>query len=405
MPTWKEGAIRYMSWPVCLAWAGLLFSIPTSNVTLFILLAFCLITFSFQGIKGSWPIILLLVFYLLHVPGLLYSENLSNGWFVLEKKVTLLILPLLLFPAWQLVPQEERSRTVLRLGAITIGSSVVFLVWACINKFINHSELAFHRDYFASIPYVFYSIYFSIGSLLFLNAMYEKWERPRERFTGSLCIVLYSLALLVLIASKTGIIAYVAAVGYFLFVKVHSRKFFLLSAAGVVVALLLMLAVYPDTLNRFTELTNNLSVLQSDKLENYQQFTGLNLRLYFWKISISQLWQDGSMIGGIGTGDAQDYLDMTYKVHGLDQYGYLQFDAHNQWVMTLLQIGLIGVAFLMATFVSGFRFAIRAGDLNFRFFLWVILCFSFSESLLEANKGVVLFALLFAILCPKEAKS
>jgi O-antigen ligase len=404
MPMWKEKATNYFSWPVCLAWAGLLFSIAASNATLFVLLIFCLLSFSFSGtiaaIRGSLPVKLILLFYILHLPGLLYSENLANGWFVLEKKVTLLLLPLLLFPAWQSVPHAVRSSTGLRLGAITIGSSMVFLIWGFIEKFVNHSELAFHRDHFASIPYVFYSIYFAIGSLIFLGAMYVRWKSQRMRLIGSLSVVLYSLALLVVISSKTGILAYVVGIGYFLFVKVQSRKFFYLSAAGVVVSLLLMLAIYPETLNRFTELTSNLSVLQKDKLVGYEEFTGLNLRLFFWKISIGQLWLDGNMVAGVGTGDAQDYLDMTYKIHHLDQYGYLQYDAHNQWVMTLLQLGLTGVACLAATFIAGFRAAQKAGDINFRFFLWIILCFSFSESLMEANKGVVLFALLFAILCP-----
>jgi O-antigen ligase len=158
----------YFIWPVCGAYAGMLFSITISNITLAILLAFCLATFSFSAmvnsIKGSRPIQLLLLFFLLHIPGLLYSQNLDNGWFVLEKKATLLLLPLFLFPSWQSLPVAERTRTRLYLGIITIGSSLVFLVLGLVNKFINDSVIAFHRDYFASIPYVFYSIYFSIGA-------------------------------------------------------------------------------------------------------------------------------------------------------------------------------------------------------------------------------------------------
>src|SRR5204863_7849960 len=121
-------------------------------------------------------------------------------------------------------------------------------------------EIAFHRDYFASIPYVFYSIYFAIGSLLFLNAMYEQWKGPRARMFGSLVIVFYSLAVLIIVSSKTGILAYAAGVAYFLFAKLRSRKIFFISVAGLVTSLLLMLAVYPETLNRFTELSSNLAV-------------------------------------------------------------------------------------------------------------------------------------------------
>ncbi len=409
MPSWRDSVSRSISWAACVAYAGLFFSIPVSNITLFILLACCLLTLNFsivaESIKSSLPIQLLIAFYLLHTVGLLYSQNMDNGLFVLEKKMTLLVFPLLLFPAWQNLASDKRSTLPFRIGVITIGSSIVFLVLATINKFFYKDSLAFHRDYFASTPYVFYSIYFATGSLLLLNSCYNRWQNSKTRILVLLLLPAYSLSMLVLISSKTGILAYVTGLGYFLYKRLPSRRLFYTSVAGLILSSALLLVAYPTTLNRFLELNKNLAVVNEDLLTNPEEFTGLNLRLYFWKSSITQLWKDNRLITGIGTGDGQDYLNMVYAKHRLDKYGYTDFDAHSQWIMTLLQLGLLGVGLLAAIFLIGARLARRFRSIDFLFFAWIVFCFSLSESVLESNKGVVFFALLFSMFCAHDNKT
>lgn len=409
MSSWRDNVSRTINWAACAAYAGLFFSIPVSNVSLFILLACCLLTLNFsivrESIKSSLPIQLLIAFYLLHILGLLYSQNMDNGLFVLEKKMALLVFPLLLFPAWQNLPSDERSTLPFRIGVITIFSSIAFLVLAVIKALFNNDALAFHRDYFASIPYVFYSIYFATGSLLLLNSLYDRWQNSKAKIPVLLLFVVYSLGMLVLISSKTGILAYVTGLGYFLYKRLPSRRMFYASVAGLILSSVLLLAAYPTTLNRFLELSKNLTVVKEDTLTDPEEFTGLNLRLYFWKSSITQLWEDNRLIAGIGTGDGQDYLNMVYAKHHLDKYGYTDFDAHSQWIMTLLQLGLLGVGLLAAIFLIGARLARRFRSLDFLFFAWIVFCFSLSESVLESNKGVVFFALLFSMFCAHDNKT
>ena len=403
MSSWREKLSGYLVWAVCAAYIGLFFDITISNITLFILLGCCLLILTIPrfvaAIKSSISVQLLIAFYLLHVVGLLYSENLNYGFFVLEKKATLLAMPLIFFPALQYLSKDERASLLFWLGIITVLSSFVFLGIATFKAVTCHDPLAFHRDYFASIPYVFYSIYFATGCLLLLYSLYERLSPGNTRVVILLIVIIYSLGLLVLISSKTGIIAYVIALIYFLYIKLRSKRLFFMSMAGVLFSLAMLLVLYPTTLHRFTELTGNLAVVREDTLKDYQEFNGLNLRLYFWKTSVTQLYADNRLVAGVGTGDGQDYLDQAYIKRHLDLYGYLGFDPHNQWVITLLQLGLIGVALLGSVFLFGCRKAYKTNNLAFIFFAWVLFCFSLSESILEANKGVVFFALFFCVLC------
>lgn len=401
MSMFQERVFKSMSWLFCLAYAGLFFELPISNVTLFLLSVSCLITLNVgklkKSISSNWPIRLMLLFYLLHIIGLLYSENLSNGLFGLEKKVTLLVFPVLLFPALQQLPALEKSKLFLRIGIITISSSLIFLIIAFLKKYFYSYALAFHPDFFASIPYVFYGIYFATGSLFLLSTLNERWDASPRKFVTLSLLVIYSLGALVIIGSKTGIISYVTGLALFLYLKLRSRKLFSLSLVAIGVALCIFLLLYPDTSNRFKVLSRNLSVLTEETLENKEEFTGLNLRLYFWKTAVSQLWRDNFLITGVGTGDGQDYLDKAYEEKKLQNYGFMHFDPHNQWVTTLVQLGIIGVIILGLVFYTAWRSSRKAGQSNFFFFAIIMLCYSFSESILEANKGVVFFALMFCL--------
>jgi len=409
MPSWKDKISSVLNWAVCFAYAGLFFSIPFSNLTLIILLICALLMVDLgiirDSIKSSLPIQLLIGFYLLHIIGLIYTENLSYGIFVLEKKISLLLLPLLLFPAWQKLDSREKSELPFRLGIITIASSLFFLLQALLNKILCDDPRAFHPDYFASIQYVYYSIYFATGSLLMLTAMPSRLKNVKVKIPIYLLLIGYSLGMLVLTSSKTGIISYVIGLGYFLYIQLPSRRLFYASLAGVILSLSLFLAIHPATLNRFLELKKNLSVVKEDKLQNYEEFTGLNLRLYFWKSSITQLWEDNRFFAGTGTGDGQDYLNMTYQKHRLDRYGYTNYDAHSQWVTTLIQLGLLGLGILGALLGWTIYKARNLGNYELLFFIWIIFCFSFSESVLESNKGIVFFALLFSVFSPSKTKT
>jgi O-antigen ligase len=402
MPGWREKLSPYLIGTVCLAYAGLYFDLSVSNIAIFLLLGLCLVTFTlrsfYESIKSNSAIQLLILFYLLHVIGLISTENFDNGLFILEKKVALLVMPLFLFPALQRLTAVQKSELIIWLGLITIGSSVIFLSSALMKTVSCHDPMAFHHEHFASIPYVFYSIYFAVGSLLLLHAAYTEISHSKTRTLIFIALIIYSLTLLVLISSKTGIIAYVAGLIYLLYRNIKSKKIFGLCMMGVIISLAILLASHPSTLNRFSELTRNINLIQADSVSQTEVFTGLNLRIFFWKASIIQLWNDQHIFTGIGTGDAQDFLDLAYAKVKLDYFGYQGFDAHNQWIMTILQLGLVGVGLLAAVFIAGWRAASKRSNLYFHFFALVVLFFSFSESLLESNKGIVFFAIFFCVL-------
>ncbi|NOT74800.1 MAG: O-antigen ligase family protein [Cyclobacteriaceae bacterium] len=401
MSPFKEKILRWVPWTICLAYAGLFFDVLVSNITLAILLICCLLVLNLktirESLKSNRAIQLIILFYLLHIVGVLYSQNFDNALFVLEKKAVLLIVPLFVFPAIQLLSTKEKSNLIFNIGALTLISALVLLVRGLLKEFILSDNLAFDKDHYTSIHYVFYSIYFSAGSLLFLQSVSERIKAPVKKIVVISALALYSLGMLVIISSKTGIGAYALGLTYFLYKNLPSRRMFYISSAGVLLCVVLFIMAYPRTLDRFLDMRHNLSILKEDKLTEYETFTGLNLRLFFWKTAITEVWND-KLVFGAGTGDGQDYLNQAYTSHHLDQYGYLNFDPHNQWFATFIQLGFPGLILLLMIFIYAIKISNRNLNPYFIYFAWITLCFSLSESILESNKGIVFFALMMTVL-------
>jgi O-antigen ligase len=248
-------------------------------------------------------------------------------------------------------------------------------------------------------------MYFGCGSLIFINSLFDSLLKRRYGFLILGSLFLYSLIIIVLIASKTGIIAFIGCSIILLWYKVSNKKMFSLVTVFILISAAIFLFYNDVTRERFTGLNENLGILSEDALVGELRATGLNVRLLFWKISLVNQWNDGLILIGVGTGDAQDYINSLYNLPQYQLYGYLNWDSHNQWVYSLLQLGIIGIATLGLLYAKSFKEAIVSRDLNLIIFLLITFAFSLSECILEVNKGIVFFSLFFTILTVPDLKS
>ena len=160
-----------------------------------------------------------------------------------------------------------------------------------------------------------------------------------------------------------------------------------------------------NTQDRFLVLTKNFEILNKDHFNgDDEEFNGLNLRLLFWKYTLQEVTINNWELIGAGTGDTQDLVDSSYTRHNLDEYGYVGFDPHNQWIFTYAQLGLIGIVVLIVMYWFSFRAAILSENLPFFFFLLTTLLFSLTESIFESNKGIVFFVMLYTIMSCQNKK-
>jgi O-antigen ligase len=392
---------------VCLTYAGLFFPIRFGNIPLAALIAFCIITTRpkaiLESLMASLLARILIAVFLFQVIGLIYTDNFKTGLFALEKKISFLLLPIFVLPTL-LKFADDRNLILKRIGQITLLSSGVLILIASYRKFVLHYPDAFsyvtgnNFRGFTSIHYVYYSIYFACGSLFLIDAVFEGLMKKKYGWTILALLFFYSVGIIIFVASKTAIFVYGLALTVFLFFKIKNKIAFYISVGLLMISAVIFLSFNSATRARFEGLNKDLSILTKDTLREEIHFTGLNLRLLFWKLNTFHGWKDGVILTGTGTGDVQNYIDSVYALPQYQLYGYLGWDPHNQWVYSLLQLGVMGVFILGFLYIKSFIIAYKRSDLKWMGFLIITFCFTMSESILELNKGIVFFSLIFTIL-------
>jgi hypothetical protein len=385
---------------ILFAFAGLFFPLAVSNLSLAILLVYTLLQLKpadyLATLRRNRILQLILVLYALLIIGLSYSANFSNGAFILEKRLSLLLIPVLLIPGLE-KKKPDSDALLFGLGAVAFLSSIVMLSMATYRLMVLNDADAFYFENLPPIHYVYYSLAFACGMLILLDFVLRDIG-SRRGILVSILLFSYSLGILILVASKTGIIAFAVASGWLCYHRILNRKMFLFATVLLMVTGSVLLYFNDTSRKRFVGLTEHLSVLTMDNLGDQSvNITDLNMRLLFWKISITHVIRDQVWIFGVGTGDTQDYLDALYVLPAYQLYGYVGWDTHNQWVFTFVQLGVIGILLMGALFYQSFRVAMQTHNISFFGVLLMTTAFSFSESILESNKGIVLVALLLAV--------
>ncbi|MBI1770272.1 MAG: O-antigen ligase family protein [Bacteroidetes bacterium] len=313
------------------------------------------------------------------------------------------MIPIFLLPFLQQVGTDRLTHLKKKLGFITLLSSVVLLgiamyryyVLGYVNAFSFESFRSFEG--FSSIHYVYYSMYFACGSLILLDSLFDTFHQKKYSLWVIFSLFIYSLGIITLVASKTGMVAFIIASMLLAYHKTKNKKYFVVFLGLTLLAVASFLYFNETTRSRFTGLAENLAILKKDELIEPIEFNDLNVRLVFWKISLTHLVKENLFLVGVGTGDAQDYINSLYNLPIYQMYGYVGWDSHNQWVFSFIQLGLPGILLMGFLYLRYFKEAIFAKNSGLLIFLIITFLFSITESILESNKGIIFFVLFFTI--------
>jgi O-antigen ligase len=339
--------------------------------------------------------------YILYIIGTLYSSELKGGsgaFFDLEVKLALLLFPLFF---------STIDFTGIRKDLIK--KALYFFVLGCIinSLFIfNHAVFQYFKDYQTSV--FFYSnlsmiyhpgylaLYYSFALMILLD-----WTLKNRRFSFKLVmailLILYFQVFIVLLSSKAGIsglfIVLLMIALYFLIFNYLKSIFPVTLSVLLIFSLFLMLALFPQSFNRFSEAGKAIS--DNSTPEN-QKSDGTTARVVIWKSS----WQiiKENPLFGVGTGDIRKELLEKYKENQISISLYNQLNVHNQYLQTFVALGIPGFLVLLAGFVLPGLYALKRKQLLYLSFLTLFAVHILVESMLERQAGVVFYAFYNALL-------
>jgi len=342
-------------------------------------------------------------FFLIYIVGLLYSDNIKYGVKFITRNLSFIIFPIILTSSN--IDKEKKNKALAFFAYFTLIISVVLLVVALFNYFTTGDFSSLFYDNYTQhkeLHPVYFGMYFLFSISVIVNRLRK--IRNKKKSLKILSLIFYSIVILILISSKIIIaIALVLMIGGILSKgKITVKKVGL--SLLVLLSMVVVIASFSVTRKRFMDTLNpNLEIIYKGKYAYNENFSGLTLRLVFWKIGIEHIIKDGYLIEGVGTGDFKDYTNTVYTKHNLHYGKYLDYNAHNQFVQVFICLGLIGLVYFMYMIYRNFLIAIRNKDIEFLVFAIIFSCTCFSESVLQVHKGIVFFTLFSSMfLCAKK---
>ncbi len=321
----------------------------------------------------------------LYLTSLLYSENLTKAFQLLERSVSFLVFPLLFF--WFVWGKQFQPSEIEKLKHNVLHSyliaTLLFSIFMLINFFIFKDPYTtfpmniYVRASVLHLPYIgqhaiYSSIYLAIGvlfsSYLFYTSQKKIYLVP---------IILFVILLFMLVGKATILALLLIAI----FVLI--RKGFKKIVIPFTIFLLAILFVIPSVRRRTTELFQQKTYTQIDNNNSS------SIRFYLNKSSVTLLKDNWFL--GLGIGDVSGELSKTFqeKYGGKGTYG-----THNQFFGFWLGTGIFGlIAFLLFLFYN-FRLAWRTSDLLFLSVLILFVINLLTENILERQTGIILFLFL-----------
>lgn len=335
-----------------------------ATVALVLWALFSLLSFDKTAIVKSRLLLLLPLLYGLYTIGLFTSETPSLGF--LETKLSFLIFPLIFFLHRY---SEDESENIWKVFVYAVVlSGLVCLAYASYRSFgFVDGALTFAPNvlegkgaiesilyggnyYFGSFfsifhQTVYYALYVSVALvvLLFRRNLFSKKIR--------ILLTLFFIVLLFLISNKAAILA----IGAVMLIRVFTSKIAVGKKWGGVLILAIVLGVFVWTNPRSHESLRKVMDhgLTIDKNARY----GFSTRLLSWDAAITLIQE--KPISGYGTGDVQMKLNETYATKEYTFPLREKYNAHNLWLQTWLENGLLGFLALAALFFVLFKIGLK----------------------------------------------
>lgn len=346
-------------------------------------------------------------FYLMHIIGLYSTDNIKEGFFELEKKMSLIVFPLILGTSYKL--DQNQVNTILKAFLFSVFiSSLICLGYAVHRN--NYLDTFFHPNWFffsytdlteiIGIQPNYLALYVSFCILtLFHFFMKNRKNYSALKQVAFISVILYHVFFLLLLSCRTPIIAVVIIVVSGMVYHFYKKKklwngFFLMIGVG----LILMAGVYHLPIVK-ERLWATFGIKQKtswiDKYGGGVEGMVPNVRLFKWKCAWNAI--EENWITGVGTGDSQDALQVQYKAANFTMAFDARYNAHNQYLDTWLEIGIMGLLIYLACLIVP---AFNAWKKKQYLFLSFIILFSvccFTESMLSRQNGIVFYTFFYSV--------
>jgi|GEM_PF-711964 len=352
-----------------------------------------------RGMKTIRILLLVsLLFLFLQTLGIINSADVEGSFSNLRLKSAIILVPF----AFAVFPLKAGTRILLvRMFTILLFASCWYCLVHSLNAYVSTKDASYFFYHRLAAPISQHAVYLSFLVLATLIVMLESMRTVKQIFRPwpAIILIFFFTAFILLLSSKLMIGLMIGYLMVFFSRNVkwggrNNRKF-AMASAGVIGLFMIAVFIRNPVGDRFREIMRtDISILDKEKYSPGDYFDGMQFRLLQWKFVGQILTSEQSWLTGIGTGDAQAALDKKFLEMNMyagdplrGSRGYLGYNAHNQFLETLLQSGIPGLICLLGVFAALFRVCIQ-NKVSLALLL-ILFAWSFTESILEVQYGLI----------------
>lgn len=325
-----------------------------------------------------------------------YTTNTKGAFDEIGRRAVILVIPIL-FCLNPFDLKKYRDNLLLFFALVCTAAMLYLYIDALVT--IRHFKLPYSMlfsGYFTnhnfSEPIGIHATFFSMQvglALIFLLQMLLKEKAFNNRLLYLACAVVLTAGLVQLSSKSVFIALFLAiniAVPYFLLQGVKRRRYAMIatSLSVLLVAGILSSAAFRE--RYVTELAKDLSPAKAGE--------SIDSRLARWNVIIKLI--EKKPVAGYGTGTELALLHDNFFTNRLYNSFLHNLNAHNQYLSFLLKSGVIGLLIYLGTLAFGLNISFQQKDLLLFVFILIITFVSFSENLLDVDKGICYYAFFYS---------
>jgi O-antigen ligase len=337
-------------------------------------------------------------FFLAYIVGVLYSTNIDDAWRRVAIKLMLVLWPLGLILVWPKMNLKYVLRIIVGVPFLIAMATLVRAMY----RYFGTGDFAGNFEVFRYYRLSAFSMHPNYFMLFLGGAIIGLWWYRRQKlflYGKVIDQILWWSVLgycLVFLQARTGfffLIIILSGATIYWEGKQFFQSFKLRMLYPLIAALLFFLL--PDSFVQRYKVDTTTEFVEAANKDT--SFSG---RLVIWKHC---LWcAQQSLVFGQGTGDAVAFLhqrfgDVDFNAGVRDKY-----NCHNQYLETLLSLGLFGLIFLLAIPIYVFRKFSR-NDIALLVFILFYFAGIFFESVLERHKGIMILAIFSSVFLLQNA--
>jgi O-antigen ligase len=373
-----------------------------NNLNSIMVIFFCIagafknsITYKKKNLTRNYIWVLPVVFFLIMLISLTWDPNGVRGMNAIEKRLSFLLLPIILA---SLPPLKAQ---IIKTALFTFVFSVLVVCSLClIRSFFDYRQTGDYRVFFYQylssqmhLNAIYLSLY-CIFSLFILFQYYFVKVDPAKRMRPIVAVFLclFFTAFVLLLSSKTLIfILFLLSASSILYIS-YLKKMLL---KGIVLIIL------------FTTVTGAVLWqlpyvrwrVQSTFIKKYEgqedDQNGIAVRQKLWLTAIRLIKE--RPISGYGVKYGNEKLVEKYKEQNFTIAYENQYNSHNTYLQVLVNVGLLGLLPILLLLYISFVTALRQRNYLLFMFLVLVTFLGFTEAVLDGQKGIV-FIVLFLFL-------